>query len=418
DSIVELTLQVVESYEEDIRVTLCNGATYEYNGVSYGESGLFDVLLMSSQGCDSIIHLQIDVVTEIIDSQEVQICTGGSYQFAGATISESGIYRDTVLSSAGCDSIIILDLQVVTTIESSESFTICEGDSVLIGGIYYSDQVILRDTFLSTQGCDSVITYEVIVQPGVQLVGSDVTICEGESVELDLQVIGSLIGPLSWSPTEDLSCSDCPNPVANPTITTIYEVSTPGCLGDTAKAEFTVVVEPNPELVTVEDQRIILGESVTLSASAEGAFTIDWYLGEDLLCTNCESILQQPQENTTYIVTAYSEFGCSAEAEVLVEISGDPCDIGAIKAPNAITPNGDGFNDAFIVNNEGDAQIILIQIFNRWGEIVFESHGEDGGWDGTIRGVAVNPGVYMYLIQADCAEIGTATLVGNVTVIR
>ncbi|MDH3245686.1 MAG: gliding motility-associated C-terminal domain-containing protein, partial [Saprospiraceae bacterium] len=91
---------------------------------------------------------------------------------------------------------------------------------------------------------------------------------------------------------------------------------------------------------------------------------------------------------------------------------------GEIEAANAFTPNGDGFNDNFEIRNTGDAEIILIQVYNRWGEIMFESETINVLWDGTHLGEPLNPGVYMYQIQAVCAEVESVILTGNVTLIR
>ncbi len=419
DSIVQLDLTVIESYEEDKNITLCQGANYTYNGQDYSQSGTHDILLTSESGCDSIVHLHIQVVDEIVEQLEVQICTGSTYQFAGQTLSVGGTYVDSTTSTNGCDSIVTLQLQVLNTLESSESHTICAGDSVRIGNLYFSTDTLFSDTLASTQGCDSVISYQVVVLPSVNLVGYDTVICEGESVELGVQVLGSQSGSLSWSPAEGLSCTDCARPLASPTQTTTYVVSTPGCLDSLMQAEVTVQVRPIPDLVVSEDQSILLGESVTLSATTtNGIYTVDWYQGDELLCGDCPELVQQPTENSQYTVTAYDDFGCMSEDVVEVLISGDPCDIGLVQAPNAITPNDDGFNDNFQVINDGDAVITLIQIFNRWGQTVFETSSTEEVWDGTYLGEPLNPAVFMYMIHVDCAEIGTAILVGNVTLIR
>ena len=67
--------------------------------------------------------------------------------------------------------------------------------------------------------------------------------------------------------------------------------------------------------------------------------------------------------------------------------------------PNAFTPNGDGTNDEFKVGHSCDLSEYTIQIFNRWGQMVYESHDSQEGWDGTFAGQEVPEGIYTYKIQ-------------------
>ncbi|MDH3649319.1 MAG: gliding motility-associated C-terminal domain-containing protein, partial [Saprospiraceae bacterium] len=90
----------------------------------------------------------------------------------------------------------------------------------------------------------------------------------------------------------------------------------------------------------------------------------------------------------------------------------------SIEVVNAFTPNGDGINDFFYISNPGVSRIGLVQVFNRWGELVFETTGTQQLWDGTHRGVDVNPGVFMYIIEAICVDGDQMFIPGNVTVVR
>jgi gliding motility-associated-like protein len=83
-----------------------------------------------------------------------------------------------------------------------------------------------------------------------------------------------------------------------------------------------------------------------------------------------------------------------------------------------MTPNGDGANDYFEIRNTGVSMVTLVQVFNRWGELVFESNSIEDKWDGNHRGQPVNPGVYMYILEGICVNENVFTLSGNVTVIR
>ncbi len=67
--------------------------------------------------------------------------------------------------------------------------------------------------------------------------------------------------------------------------------------------------------------------------------------------------------------------------------------------PNAFTPNGDGLNDRFRIENQCEDLVHSIQIFNRWGVLVFENKSSTDFWDGTYKGEAAKGGVYLYKLQ-------------------
>jgi gliding motility-associated-like protein len=119
---------------------------------------------------------------------------------------------------------------------------------------------------------------------------------------------------------------------------------------------------------------------------------------------------QSVLENKVYRVTAYkmgntNVMSTSNYAEVIPPLS--------IYIPNAFTPNGDGINDTFGVKGEGIKDFHLV-IFNRWGEIIFESREARKQWDGKVDGQQVEQGVYVYELFANGAKKGRT---GSVTVV-
>jgi gliding motility-associated-like protein len=98
----------------------------------------------------------------------------------------------------------------------------------------------------------------------------------------------------------------------------------------------------------------------------------------------------------------------------------DPCGIDKFEFANALTPNGDGFNDYFEIRNSGDAQINQVLIYTRWGEKIFESASINERWDGTIGGAKLaQPGVYLYLVRGICKNgQDEFNLTGNITLLK
>ena len=135
-------------------------------------SGTYRDTLKTSAGCDSIRVLNLTVSPSKTITLNQSICEGES--FLGRSM--SGTYRDTLKTSAGCDSIRVLNLTVVARKTITLNQTICEGESFLgrsLSGTF-------RDTLKTTAGCDSirVINLSVIARKTTTL---NQTICEGES---------------------------------------------------------------------------------------------------------------------------------------------------------------------------------------------------------------------------------------------
>ena len=88
-----------------------------------------------------------------------------------------------------------------------------------------------------------------------------------------------------------------------------------------------------------------------------------------------------------------------------------------IYIPDAFTPNGDGNNDVLLVRGRFITTMQL-KVFDRWGELVFETTDQDVGWDGTYKGKPVDPAVFVYWLKAVCADGQSFLKKGNITVIR
>jgi gliding motility-associated-like protein len=102
---------------------------------------------------------------------------------------------------------------------------------------------------------------------------------------------------------------------------------------------------------------------------------------------------------------------------VLVRIFTFLCEDSFIYVPNAFTPNGDGENDVLYVRGEL-IEGMLFRVFDRWGEMVFESTDRLIGWDGTFRGKQLDPDVYDYYLKAICIDGDESIIKGNITLMK
>lgn len=106
---------------------------------------------------------------------------------------------------------------------------------------------------------------------------------------------------------------------------------------------------------------------------------------------------QSDQDVRRYRVTAYRTQGVTLNSLSNTAVASP---LPTLYIPNAFTPNGDGINDRFGVEAQG-IKTFNMKIFNRWGELVFESENIKDTWDGTFRGTKItSTDVYVYKVRA------------------
>ncbi len=168
DSIATLNLEVNPISVEYEDIIICDGQLpYTWHGQILTGSGTYSDTLASVAGCDSIIVMTLDVITEFISYETVEVCDAQlPYNWHGQTFFDAGTYTDTLTSVAGCDSIIVLALDVLPEFVTYETYETCEtglpyswhGQTLNTSGIY-------SDTLISVAGCDSIIVLDLRVEP-------------------------------------------------------------------------------------------------------------------------------------------------------------------------------------------------------------------------------------------------------------
>ena len=121
-------------------------------------------------------------------------------------------------------------------------------------------------------------------------------------------------------------------------------------------------------------------------------------------------------QTRTYTAIVSDGF-CDVAKEVTVKTYEFICGDVYIFVPNAFSPNGDGENDILFVRGQ-NLEEIQLKVFDRWGELIFETTEQDMGWDGTYKGRPVDPDVYVYHLKVICFDEQENLIKGNVTVLR
>ena len=184
-------------------------------------------------------------------------------------------------------------------------------------------------------------------------------------------------------------------------------ISTDGC---TAEQSQTITVKPVPIIVETKDAIILKGGEIELAVKATGDnLKYKWTPSEGLDNDSIANPIASPVGGTNYLLSISNGPGCVVTANVFVKVKESP-DI-----PNAFSPNGDGINDTWSIPYLETLRKATIQIFNRYGQIVFYSGQYTAPWDGTFKGKEVPFGVYYYIIEPNN---GRNKHVGSITLIK
>ena len=160
--------------------SICDGMNYIFNGISYTVTGIYEANLLTSEGCDSTVTLNLTVNPNLNTVLNDTICDGASYPFNGGIITSSGTYFANLLTTHGCDSIVVLNLTVNPSYSITLNEEICDGSSYPFNGTNLSTDGVYIAALLTEEGCDSVVTLNLAVKPTVTTTVHD-TICDGGS---------------------------------------------------------------------------------------------------------------------------------------------------------------------------------------------------------------------------------------------
>ncbi len=220
----------------------------------------------------------------------------------------------------------------------------------------------------------------IIPAPSISATTSNSIVCNNQSTTLTAS--GSSI-TYTWMPGFFIG-----NPysatINTPTTFTVYGQNTSGCANFSTlfidiknSGNITPIAIPNT---------ICIGDSSILSVI--GGYVPLW---------NNNISVVKPTSNATYTANAIDVIGCSTNVTFTVTID-EKCDVGVF---NGFTPNGDGINDYFIIENVSKFPNNQVIIFNRWGNKIYQTSQYDNmnnRWDGKFRGKTVDSGTYFYTL--------------------
>ncbi len=199
-----------------------------------------------------------------------------------------------------------------------------------------------------------------------------------------------------WTPSVGLS-----NPGASPTTASastsgsffLVVVDGNGCVSPPV-SKYIYVQQPAPSYQW--DTTVVVGQTIPMNSNLGSGFTYSWSPLSDLSCMSCMYPVSSSTVNITYSVEVTDNMRCFNVTNTYT-IFVDPQT--SVDVPTAFTPNGDGINDVIYVDGWGIRKLNYFKVFNRWGQLLFESNDIKIGWDGTYNGVPQNMETYVYQVS-------------------
>ncbi len=183
---------------------------------------------------------------------------------------------------------------------------------------------------------------------------------------------------------------------------------------DTVVMTNYIHVADTPSVRAFGDTLLSLGQTAPVGVTGNAT---SYYWTPDngsIACATCTNTVVQPTVTTKYMVTGSNSPYCKRKDSILVKVD-FVC--GDFFIPNVFSPNGDGLNDEVNIHGFCIATFNL-RIFNRWGELVFQTTDKTLGWDGTFRGKPMDTGVFVYSVDGITIENKPFSQKGNITLLR
>lgn len=441
DSVANLNLTINPVVTHLVQASTCsNQLPFSWNGNDYTASGSYPVTLTSAAGCDSTVTLQLTVNPVVSSNTIVNICSADlPFVWNGQHYTITGIYTALLTSAAGCDSTATLDLTVNITpglpaVTSPVVYCQYAATSVLEATATYPGSTLIwynSSTSVSgssippvpssanvgtssyyvsqingfCEGPRALITVTVNSKP---VLGPDkeVRLCFGQSADLTA-VFNSNGNQVNWTLNEQ------PVPVPGSIFTAgnyqLIVTSNAGCT-DTASVNLSI----NPQVIADagHDADAEYNFPYQLTGSGNGQYS--WSPANPLNNASIANPLATLTHDETFVLTVTDDLGCFDRDTVRLRVLNGP----TFYVPTAFTPNGDGLNDIFKPTPVGIAKLDFFRVFNRYGELVYETSEIGKGWDGIYKGKKQPLGNYVWSLRGTDRKGDLKVMKGNVVLIR
>lgn len=434
-SIDSVMVNVHPVFNSTVAVDVCENETYTYpdgSSTVITASTSYTSNLLTQTNCDSIIVTNVTMLPISITPVDTAICAGEDYVFPDGTVHSdiqlNESYTSVFVSANGCDSSIVTNITVnpLPVIDAGADQVVCAGTSITLtavnptgAALVWSGGVVDGSAFVpsasatytvtatSAEGCVITDDMDVIVNPNpVALFTADTLIgCTPLNVEFTNLSSGSIVSCV-WDFGNGTVFNGCADISTIYPDAGLYDVSLTvidgnGCTSILTYTDYIAVYEtPIAGFTAFPMDLDILHPETSFTNISVNATDYIWDFGDGSMNsteTNPDHTFPNEGSGDFIVELIAMNNGCSDTATYVFSVE----DVLIYYVPNTFTPDGDQVNQTFkpIFSSGYDPYDYQLLIFNRWGEIVFESHNTEIGWDGTYNGTLAQDGSYTWKLE-------------------
>lgn len=440
DSLATLYLTINAVVNSFTQATTCaNQLPFNWNGQLYNSSGTYTTNLTSWLGCDSIAKLQLTVHPVATSSSNVQACSAQlPYNWNGQSYITAGAHSVILTGATGCDSIATLNLAIQSSPAMpavTSPLQYCQYETTTALSAVAADSsvhLLWYNSPAGGTGSPSVPVPSSLV-PGTYnfYVSQAGSFCEGPRAHITVTVNSKPDFPdktarICFGSTANLPALYALGgyqvnwmnnglAIAAPVsavVAGMYQfiaVSAAGC-ADTARV--TLVVQP--QLIAAAGPDANVEPNIPYQLTGSGGGSYEWSPANYLNNYSIANPLATINEDRRFILVVKDAIGCRAADTVNLRVLNGP----TFYVPTAFTPNGDGLNDIFRPTPVGIATLDYFRVYNRYGELVYQTSEPEQGWDGIYKGVRQNTGNFVWWVKGTDRKGQVKLMRGNVVLIR
>jgi gliding motility-associated-like protein len=413
DSILVIETNLLPTYENQVELFSCPDTPVDYLGTTLYPGEETDFTFSSAAGCDSTITVMVNPLPSQQDTLQLTGCEGSSISYAGQSLPVGSEQWFDFQNIAGCDSSILV---VATPLPNSQDTLlekVCPGTVFEYNGSLLNIGDTETFTFANQHGCDSLVTVIVSSYPpqpqlNWQTNASCATLATGQ-----IEALTNLTEPLQFSLDENNWQTAA---VFDNLPSGVYQVWALDSNGCTASYEVQVDILPALQVNVPDTLLNCDGTPLLLEAFSNYPENTSWQWPDGSTNATVSTVQVGP-----YYVSASNQ--CETVTYDFTIAWADQILQNAFYLPNAFSPNQDGTNDVWRPLTKPNLEILdyELQVFDRWGGMVFYTNDPSKTWDGSLKQDQENANVFVATLKAKisyCGEVLDIEESVDITIVR